>query len=50
MDVERELNEKGERLAWLEARAVDKLDAMRRTGESYSDVILRMAKADNGTK
>ena len=33
-----EANEKGERLIWLEAAVVDKLGAMRRPGESYSDV------------
>ena len=35
---EPEANEKGERLIWLEAAVVDKLGAMRRPGESYSDV------------
>ena len=33
-----EPNEKGERLIWLEAAVVDKLGAMCRPGESYSDV------------
>src|SRR5271166_1946261 len=36
-----ELNEKGERLIWLERAHVDKLAAMRGPGESYSDGILR---------
>ena len=40
-----ELNEKGERLIWLERAHVDKLAAMRGPGESYSDVILRIAVA-----
>jgi hypothetical protein len=32
-----------ERLIWLEASAVNKLRAVRGKGESYSDVILRLA-------
>ena len=39
---EREVNEKGERLIWLEERGVNKLAAMRGPGETYSDVILRL--------
>jgi hypothetical protein len=30
---------------WLERKFVDRLRAMRGRGESYSDVILRLAKA-----
>ena len=41
--VEAEANERGERLIWLEAAMVDRLGAMRGPGESYSDVILRIA-------
>ena len=41
---EREPDAKGERQIWLEPRFVDRLRAMRGTGESYSDVILRLAK------
>jgi hypothetical protein len=37
-------NERGERLIWLEPRMVDRLGALRGPGESYSDVILRVAK------
>jgi hypothetical protein len=37
-------NEKGERLIWLDRAVVDRLRAMRSPGESYSDVILRMAR------
>ena len=37
-------NEKGERLIWLERRMLDKLNSYRRAGESYSDVILRLAE------
>jgi len=36
-------NAKGERLIWIEERWLNKLDAMRQPGESYSDVILRLA-------
>jgi hypothetical protein len=39
-------NEKGERLIWLERRMLDKLNSYRRAGESYSDVILRVAAED----
>ena len=41
---ENEVNEKGERLIWLAPNVVDRLKAMRGPGESYSDVILRLAK------
>jgi hypothetical protein len=40
---ENKVNEKGERLIWLERRMLDKLNSYRRAGESYSDVILRLA-------
>ena len=36
--------------AWLEAAMVDRLGAMRGPGESYSDVILRLAKETTPTK
>jgi hypothetical protein len=42
--VEPYYNERGERLIWLEAATADRLGAMRRPGESYSDVIIRLAK------
>ena len=41
MGYEPKLNEKGERLIWVETAVADKLAAMRSPGESYSDVILR---------
>jgi hypothetical protein len=41
---DRERTYKGERQIWLEPRFVDRLRAMRGPGESYSDVILRLAK------
>jgi hypothetical protein len=41
---ENAVNDKGERLVWLERRMLDKLNSYRRPGESYSDVILRLAE------
>jgi hypothetical protein len=41
--VEPAANEKGERRIWLEPTVLNKLRAMRGPGESYSDVILRLA-------
>ena len=40
---ENEVNEKGERWIWLEPNVVERLRFLRCTGESYSDVILRLA-------
>jgi hypothetical protein len=40
---EPEPNERGEKLIWLEDAMADRLAAMRGPGESYSDVILRIA-------
>jgi hypothetical protein len=40
---EAEVNAKGERLIWLERWWADTLDALRGKGESYSEVILRVA-------
>ena len=39
---EQDLNAHGQRWVWLEATVVDRLTAMRRHGESYSDVIVRL--------
>jgi hypothetical protein len=39
-------NEKGERLIWLDRSVVDRLRSLRGPGESYSDVILQVAKGD----
>ena len=36
-------NERGERLIWLDPSVIDRLRAMRGPGESFSDVILRLA-------
>jgi hypothetical protein len=41
---EREPDANGERRIWLEPRFVDRLRAMRGPGETYSDVILRLAQ------
>jgi hypothetical protein len=43
MGYEAEANERGERLIWLEDAMMDRLAALRGPGESYSDVILRLA-------
>jgi hypothetical protein len=45
---ENEINERGERLIWLDHAVVARLRAMRGRGESYSDIILRLA-ADAGS-
>ena len=37
------LNEKGKRLIWLDHWAVERLRYLRDPGQSYSDVILRVA-------
>jgi hypothetical protein len=44
--VEPYFNERGERVIWIEEVWVDKLAAMRRSGESYSDVIMRLSAAE----
>jgi hypothetical protein len=36
-------NEKGERYVWLDRKVVNQLRALRRPGESFSDVILLLA-------
>ena len=40
---EPDLDQKGERLIWLEDAMADRLEALRSPGESYSAVILRLA-------
>jgi hypothetical protein len=40
---ENEANERGERLIWLDRAVVDRLRHLRGPGESYGDVILRLA-------
>jgi hypothetical protein len=43
VSFENKINGRGERYVWLEPRVVDRLRALRGPGESYSDVILRLA-------
>jgi hypothetical protein len=40
---ENKVNEKGERLIWLDRAVVDRLRSLRGPGESYIDVIVRVA-------
>jgi hypothetical protein len=40
---ENKVNERGERLIWLDHAVVARLRSMRGSGESFSDVILRIA-------
>jgi hypothetical protein len=40
---ENKIDENGDRLIWLELNVVDRLRALGGRGESYSDVILRLA-------
>lgn len=44
--VEAEANERGERVIWLDDATADRLGAMRGPGETYSDVILRLAESE----
>jgi hypothetical protein len=39
---ENQINERGERLIWLDRAVVARLRAMRGPGDSFSDVILRL--------
>ena len=50
VSFENEANERGQRLIWLDRAVVDRLRAMRGPGESYSDVILRLAKETTPTR
>jgi hypothetical protein len=45
LGYEAEVNAKGEVHIWLEPRWLDRLKALRGPGESYSDVIVRLAAA-----
>jgi hypothetical protein len=45
-----ESNERGERLIWLDKPVVDRLGEMRGPGESWSDVILRLAACQPPTQ
>ena len=46
VSFENAFNERGERYVWLPPNVIDRLRAQRRPGESYSDVILRVAATD----
>jgi hypothetical protein len=43
---EAEANDRGECLIWLEDAMADRLSTMRGPGESYSDLILRLAEIE----
>jgi hypothetical protein len=45
VSYENHVNERGERYVWLPPKVADRLKAQRRPGESYSDVVLRIAAA-----
>lgn len=47
---ENQINERGERLIWLDHGVVARLRAMRGPGESYSDALLRLAGETTPTK
>jgi hypothetical protein len=44
VDFERHPADDGQKLVWLEPHVVNKLRALRGPGESYSDVIMRLAE------
>ena len=43
VNFEAGVDDKGERYIWLEPRVVDRLRSLRAPGESYCDVIMRLA-------
>jgi hypothetical protein len=43
VSYENHVNERGERYVWLPPNVVDRLEAQRRPGESYSDAVMRIA-------
>jgi len=45
---ENQVNERGERLIWLEPAVLARLKAMRGRGESCSDVILKLVETESG--
>ena len=47
---EGQVDAKGQRLIWLDRAVVDRLAALRGPGESYSDVILRIAAPERKQK
>jgi hypothetical protein len=46
VDIEPQRAPNGDYFAWLDPAVANRLGAMRGPGESYSDVILRLAKRD----
>jgi hypothetical protein len=48
VSFENQTNEHGDRLVWLDRSVVDRLRALRGSGESYSDVILRFGGGEVG--
>ncbi|HZZ25329.1 MAG TPA: hypothetical protein VFE60_23460 [Roseiarcus sp.] len=51
VSFENKIDENGDRLIWLELNGVDRLRAMRGRGESWSHVILRLARrAERGAE
>jgi hypothetical protein len=44
VSYENAVDEQGQRLIWLERRWLDRLHSYRGPGESYSDVIMRLAR------
>jgi hypothetical protein len=48
VSFEPQLGTKGERQIWLEPGVLERLKALRGRGESYSDVILRLAASGAG--
>ena len=46
VNFEAGVDDNGERYIWLPRAVVDRLAAMRGPGESYSDVILRLASRE----
>ena len=48
MSFENKTNEQGNRLVWLDRAVVDRLRSLWGAGESFSDVILRIAADAEG--
>jgi hypothetical protein len=44
--LERDPNDNGDQLIWLEPQVVNKLRALRGPGQSYSEVIMRLVEAE----
>jgi hypothetical protein len=45
---EQAINNLGPRYAWISQDVADRLEALRRDGEDYNDVILRLAEKEPG--